>query len=92
MTLAGHRHERVAGEIRQEISAMLAGELKDPRLVTFATVTEVRMTPDLKQAKVYVSVMGPEAEQESTIKALTTAAGLLLRASAAWRSSNWSRQ
>src|SRR5207245_9629650 len=75
MTVAGHRHERVAGEIRQEISAMLAGELKDPRLVAFATVTEVRMTPDLKQAQVYVSVMGSDAEQASTIKGLTAAAG-----------------
>jgi ribosome-binding factor A len=77
MTIAGHRHERIAGEIRQEISAMLAGELKDPRLSNFATVTEVRMTPDLKQAKIYVSVMGPEDEQKSTIKALTAAAGFI---------------
>jgi len=77
MTLAGHRHERVAGEIRHEISAMLAGELKDPRLSVFATVSEVRMTPDLKQARVYVSVMGPEEEQKGTIKALTAAAGFI---------------
>jgi ribosome-binding factor A len=77
MTVAGHRHERIAGEIRHEISAMLAGELKDPRLTTFATVTEVRMTPDLKQAKVYVSVMANEAEQASTIKGLAAAAGFI---------------
>jgi len=77
MTVAGHRHERIAGEIRHEISAMLAGELKDPRLATFATVTEVRMTPDLKQAKVYVSVMASEPEQASTIKGLTAAAGFI---------------
>jgi ribosome-binding factor A len=77
MTIAGHRHERVAGEIRHEIGAMLAGELKDPRLGTFATVTEVRMTPDLKQARVYVSVMGTEAEQRSTIKGLAAAAGFI---------------
>ncbi len=79
MTIAGHRQERVAGEIRQEIGAMLAGELKDPRLATFATVTEVRMTPDLKQAKVYVSVMGTEAEQAAAIKGLTAAAGFIRR-------------
>jgi ribosome-binding factor A len=77
MTIPGHRHERVAGEIRQEISAMLAGELKDPRLAAFSTVTEVRMTPDLKQAKVYVSVMGSDAEQASAIKGLTAAAGFI---------------
>jgi len=77
MTIGGHRHERVAGEIRQEISAMLAGELKDPRLAGLATVTEVRLTPDLKQARVYVSVMGTEAERSSTIKGLTAAAGFI---------------
>ena len=77
MTVAGHRHERVATEMQQEISAMLAGELKDPRISTFASISEVRMTPDLKQAKIYVTVMGPENEQTDTIKALTAAAGFI---------------
>src|SRR5579863_9698367 len=77
MTVAGHRHERLAGEIRQEISAMLAGELKDPRLAGLATVTEVRMSPDLKQAKVYVSVFGTPAEQDSALKGLRSAAGFV---------------
>lgn len=75
MTVAGHRHERVAEEIRHEISAMLAGELKDPRLAGMVTVTEVRVSPDLKQARVFVSVMGTEAEQASTLKGLTAAEG-----------------
>jgi ribosome-binding factor A len=77
MTVAGHRHERIAGEIQQEIAVMLAGELKDPRLAGLATVTEVRVTPDLKQAKVFVSVMGSEAEQASTIAGLRAAAGFI---------------
>jgi ribosome-binding factor A len=77
MTVAGHRHERIAGEIRQEINAMLAGELKDPRLAGLATVSEVRVTPDLKQARVYVSVVGDEAEKASTIEGLTAAAGFI---------------
>ena len=70
MTVAGHRHERIAGEIQQEISIMLAGELKDPRLAGLATVTEVRVSPDLKQARVYVSVMGTEAEQAAALEGL----------------------
>ena len=77
MTVAGHRHERIAGEIQQEISVMIVGELKDPRLAGLATVTEVRVTPDLKQAKVYVSVMGSEAEQASTLDGLRAAAGFI---------------
>ena len=56
---------------------MLAGELKDPRLSGLSTVTEVKMTPDLKQAKVYVSVLGPEAEQATVMKALHSAAGFI---------------
>ena len=79
MTVAGHRHERVGVEIQQEISSMLAGELKDPRLTAIATVTEVRVTPDLKQAKVYVSVQGDEAEQKSALAGLTAAAGFIRR-------------
>lgn len=58
---------------------MLAGELKDPRLTGFATVTEVRVKPDLKQVRVYVSVMGTEQERASTIKALTAASGFIRR-------------
>jgi ribosome-binding factor A len=77
MTVAGHRHERIAGEIQQEIGVMLAGELKDPRLAGFATVTEVRVTPDLKQVRVYVSVMGTETEQASTLKGLSAASGYI---------------
>ena len=77
MTIPGHRHERVAEEIRHELGIMIVGELKDPRLAGLATVTEVRMTPDLKQARVYVSVMGTQAEQSSTIQGLTAAAGFI---------------
>ena len=77
MTVAGHRHERIAGEIRHEISAMLAGELKDPRLAGLATVTEVRVTPDLKRARVFVSVLGTEAEQSAMMEGLTAASGFI---------------
>ncbi len=77
MTVAGHRHERVAEEIHHEMSAMLAGELKDPRLAGMVTVTEVRVSPDLKQARVYVSINGSEAEQSAAMKGLEAAAGFI---------------
>ena len=73
MTVAGHRHERIAVEIGQEVGVMVAGELKDPRLAGLVTVTEVRVSPDLKQARIYVSVMGTEAEQASALKGLQAA-------------------
>jgi len=79
MTIPGHRHERLAEEIRHEVSIMLAGELKDPRIAGLVTVTEVRVSPDLKQARIFVSVMGTEEEQNSTLKGLLAAAGFVRR-------------
>jgi ribosome-binding factor A len=77
MTVGGHRHERIAAEIGQEISAMLAGELKDPRLAGLTAVTEVRVSPDLKQARVYVTVAGNQGERESALKGLAAASGFI---------------
>ena len=77
MTVAGHRHERVAEEIRHELGIMVVGELKDPRIEGLVTITEVRVTPDLKHARVFVSVMGSEAEQKSTIRGLSAAVGYI---------------
>jgi ribosome-binding factor A len=77
MTIPGHRHERVAEEILHELGTMVAGELKDPRIAALVTITEVRVTPDLKHARVFVSVMGDEAEQKSTIRGLAAAVGYI---------------
>jgi ribosome-binding factor A len=79
MTLAGHRHERIAEEIHHEIDIMLAGELKDPRLETSMTVTEVRVTPDLKKARIYVAIEGTPKEQADALKGLEAAAGYIRR-------------
>jgi len=79
MTVPGHRHERIAEEIRHEVSIMIVGELKDPRIAGLVTVTEVRVTPDLKQARIFVSVMGTDAEQASTLQGLAAAAGYVRR-------------
>jgi ribosome-binding factor A len=79
MTLVGHRHERIAEEIHHEIDIMLAGELKDPRLETSMTVTEVRVTPDLKKARIYVAIEGTPKEQADALKGLEAAAGYIRR-------------
>jgi ribosome-binding factor A len=73
-----HRHERVGEEIAHEINAMLAGELKDPRLEGFVCVSEVRVQPDMKHARVFVSVRTESAkERTDAIKALEHAAGFI---------------
>jgi len=77
MSVAGHRHERVAEEIAHELSTMLAGELKDPRLEGSLSVTEVRVSPDMKQARIFVNVMGDDAEKRRAIAGLDAASGFI---------------
>lgn len=79
MSPTNHRHERVGEEIAHEINAMLAGELKDPRLEGFVVASEVRVQPDLKHARVFISVRGTSKEQNDAIKALEHASGFIRR-------------
>jgi ribosome-binding factor A len=73
-----HRHERVGEEIAHEINAMLAGELKDPRLEGNVCVSAVRVQPDMKHARVFVSVRTENGkEQSDAIKALEHASGFI---------------
>jgi ribosome-binding factor A len=77
MTTVRHRHERVAEEIRHEIDAMLAGELKDPRLAGSIRVAEVTVTPDLKHARVFLSAYGTDEERRGVREGLTAALGFI---------------
>jgi ribosome-binding factor A len=71
-----HRLERIEEEIRNEVSLMLAGELKDPRLAGTVAITEVRVTPDLRTVRVYVSLSNEdETERASTLAGLQAAKG-----------------
>ncbi len=75
MTVAGYRPRRVAEEIRDEIALMLAGELKDPRLAAPLSVTEVRMTPDMRTVRVFVQLEGTKEERATTLAGLKAASG-----------------
>jgi ribosome-binding factor A len=66
------RTERIDELLRQEIGAIVSRELGDPR-VGFATITTVETTPDLRHAKVWVSVIGQPEERSATIAALKRA-------------------
>ena len=70
------RLQRVNQLIREEISHLIQRELKDPRL-GFVTVTEVDVAKDLRTAKVYVSVLGSEAQWQSSLQALESARGFI---------------
>ena len=72
----GRRLLRVNEAIREVVSRVVAGELKDPRL-GFVTVTGVKTTPDLRHAQVFVSVLGSAAQRESSLAALRAAHGFI---------------
>lgn len=77
--MPGHHRERLVEEIRQEIDVMLAGELKDPRLDLSIHATEVRLSPDQRQVKVFVDVRGTRDEQADALAALEAASGFIRR-------------
>ena len=74
-----YRIERVNALLREEIGGVIAGELSDPRISRFASVTRVETSRDLSYARVYVSVLGDADEKANTIRALKAAAGFIHR-------------
>jgi ribosome-binding factor A len=70
------RMRRVDGAMRVVLSETIATQLKDPR-VGFVTVTGVKTSQDLRHARVYVSVLGTDAEREVTLEGLRSAVGFL---------------
>jgi ribosome-binding factor A len=67
---------RVNEVIREVLAAAIATELKDPR-IGFVTVTDVDTSPDLRAARVFVSVLGNESDRESALEGLSSAHGFL---------------
>jgi ribosome-binding factor A len=70
------RQDQLGEAIGHELSDLMRTRMKDPRL-GFASVTGVELSPDLRHAKVFVSVMGDTQEQRDSMKALNSATGFL---------------
>ena len=70
------RRERVGEQLREEISAMMLAEIKDPR-VRLASISRVRMSPDLREAWLAVSALGDAPARQKVVLALTHAEGYL---------------
>jgi ribosome-binding factor A len=73
------RMRRVNEAVREVVSARIAGGLRDPR-IGFVTVTAVETSPDLRQARVYVSVLGSDDERSATLEGLESAHGVIQQA------------
>lgn len=72
----GHRVNRVGEQMKKELGDIISRKIKDPR-IGFVTVTDVQVTGDLQQAKVYISVLGDEEQRENTLKGLAKAKGFI---------------
>ncbi|RDU24371.1 30S ribosome-binding factor RbfA [Anaerosacchariphilus polymeriproducens] len=71
------KNTRVNGEVQRELSNIIRGEIKDPRINPMTSIVAVEVSPDLKMCKAYISVLGDEKSQEDTIKGLRSAEGYI---------------
>ena len=77
--MTGHRSVRIADVIREVLAKLLLLEIRDPR-VGFVTLTGVEMSPDLRHARVFVSMLGEESARRDGVRALNHAAPFFRRA------------
>ena len=71
------KNTRINSEVMREISQIIRTELKDPRVSTMTSVTDVNVTTDLKYCTVYVSVLGGKEEADKTLEGLRKAGGFI---------------
>ena len=73
------KNTRINGEVLKELSNIIRGEIKDPRINPMTSVVAVVVAPDLKTCKAYISVLGDEKSQKDTITGLKSAEGYIRR-------------
>lgn len=71
------KNTRINQEVQKELSMLISRELKDPRINPMTSIVAVEVAPDLKTAKVYISVLGDELSQKNTLAGLKSAAPFL---------------
>lgn len=71
------KNTRINSEVQRELSRIISRDIKDPRIHPMTSVVEVDVTPDLKQCKVFISVLGDKEAQEETLKGLKSAVGFI---------------
>ena len=71
------KNTRINGEVQRELSNIIRGEIKDPRINPLTSVVAVEVAPDLKSCKAYISVLGDEESQAKTLAGLKSAEGFI---------------
>src|SRR5258705_1125809 len=74
--MTSHRADQVGEQVREEIMSIIRRDLKDPR-IGFVSITSVRMSPDLRSARVRVSMLGKPEQQKASIEGLESARGVI---------------
>lgn len=76
--MGSHRSEKINGQIQRELSLLIHQKIKDSRIIeNNVSITQVKATPDLKTATVYVSILGDEEQKKKVLDALVHASGFL---------------
>lgn len=75
--MSENRMRRVAGQLKKDISQIIASQIKDPRIAGIISITAVKVSRDFRYASVFVSVYGSVEERENTLKTLKRAAGYI---------------
>lgn len=73
------KNMRVNGEVMRELSNIIRGDIKDPRINPMTSIVAAEVAPDLKTCKVYISVLGDEKSKQDTLKGLKNAEGYIRR-------------
>ena len=73
------KNTRINQEVRRELSSIILGGIKDPRIHPMTSVTNVEVAPDLKTCRAYISVLGSEEDLEKTMEGLRSAEGYIRR-------------
>ncbi len=71
------KNTRINGEVQKVLSTLISREIKDPRINPMTSVVSVEVSPDLKTARVFISVLGDEESKEATRKGLKSAASFM---------------
>lgn len=75
--MGSNKIERISSEIKKQLASIISNDLKDPRVKGLVSVVKVDCDSDLKVCKVYVSVLGADGEEKTTVKALNIAEGYI---------------
>ncbi len=75
--MSTQRLNRISEQMKKEISSIIMNEIKDPRIAEMCSVVHVKVTPDLKFAKVYVSIFGNDEEKVNSLNGLKSAGGFI---------------